>query len=109
MSLVVLKALLLLLATAVAEDEPASIINEISKKFGSTMLYCVQLLYPNTGYFKDVLDFWNHDLNVTGHIYLGCLAACSMFKLQLRNRDGSLNDTNVNNFLRDNGAGIYVA
>ncbi|KPJ07513.1 Pheromone-binding protein [Papilio machaon] len=128
MCVVVRTALLLLVVAAAADDAPSSIINEISKQFGSMMLYCVQLvryihcctlllpfekvescglwlqLYPQTGYFRDVLDFWNRDLNITGHTYLGCLAACSLFKLQLRNRDGSLNETNIMNFLRQNGA-----
>ncbi|XP_013162830.1 PREDICTED: pheromone-binding protein-like [Papilio xuthus] len=97
-------AVLLLVVAAGADHPPSSVINEISKQFGSMMLHCVQLLYPQTGYFRDVLDFWNRDLNITGHTYLGCLAACSLFKLQLRNRDGSLNDTNITKFLHQNGA-----
>ncbi|XP_068620495.1 pheromone-binding protein-like [Battus philenor] len=82
---------------------PTQVVDQMSQAMAHKMFECAREMYPGVGFVREILDFWNMEYDFSRNEPLGCLQACSVHRLQLRDADGALNLANIRQFILTHG------
>ncbi|CAH2041930.1 unnamed protein product, partial [Iphiclides podalirius] len=79
------------------------VVNAITERIALMMFKCAETLYPGMSILEQVVNYWRSDTDIMD-INFGCVAMCSLIKLNLYDGKGQLLEKNMTNFVLAKGA-----